>query len=678
MNDSGVSTLIRVRIRMWPGTLRFVLHDGVQAALHARRAVVALESTIITHGLPRPLNYEMAVAAEDQIRRVGAEPATIAILDGRVHIGLDKTQLARVADSDPSNTTKVGRGSLAHALSQGMGWVGGTTVSGTMALAHRAGIRIFATGGIGGVHRGAESSMDISADLTELGRTRVAVFCSGAKSILDIPRTLEYLETQGVPVFTFHASGEFPNFYTASSGCKVPVVSSVDHAARIVAANEQLGLENGIVFGVPIPREFEANGQEIQLAVEQAVLESKELGIDRLGKQVTPWLLQRVSSLAAHSVQNNIALVLNNARHAAECAMSLAGPRKSTVAQVHAPKKARIMVIGCAAVDITAQALKPSLSDPSTAPGSIDMTVGGVAHNIARAAHAMLEDKRAVVLVAPKADDILGRLMQDDMRVSRMRTDALIQSARTPTCNLVLDANGELVTGIADMRVLDEIMVPEVVAMRLQQHQPNFIALDANLQPASLAAALAYATKERVPVLYEPTSTAKCHRILDAMQMLQRAQKIQMVTPNQYELASMAERLRTTFPREPTNHVDAVIRATRLPPALIQDAFMMTHVAQIQLIKLGGLGVLLVMQGQGAQHHFVHVPALPMDHGKPFVNSTGAGDSFTGAILARMSTMSTSFDQITLEDMVDLVNIGQSAAQRTLTCKEAVARSMGA
>ena len=124
--------------------------------------------------------------------------------------------------------------------------------------------------------------------------------------------------------------------------------------------------------------------------------------------------------------------------------------------------------------------------------------------------------------------------MQDDMRVSRMRTDALIQSARTPTCNLVLDANGELVTGIADMRVLDEIMVPEVVAMRLQQHQPKFIALDANLQPASLAAALAYATKERVPVLYEPTSTAKCHRILDAMQMLQRAQKIQIVTPNQY------------------------------------------------------------------------------------------------------------------------------------------------
>lgn len=677
MNVCGGSVPFLARQRMLPSTLRFVLHDGVQAALHAGRAIVALESTIITHGLPRPLNYDMAVAAEDQIRRVGAEPATIAILDGRVHIGLDKAQLARVADSDPSHTIKAGRGSLAHALSQGMGWVGGTTVSGTMALAHRAGIRIFATGGIGGVHRGAETTLDISADLTELGRTRVAVFCSGAKSILDIPRTLEYLETQGVPVFTFHPTGKFPNFYTASSGSKVPVVSNADHAAQIIAANEQLGLENGIVFGVPIPREFEANGKEIQYAVEQAVRESKELGIDRLGKQVTPWLLQRVSALAKNSVQNNIALVLNNARHAAQCAMSLAEPRQPAAAQVYTPRKAQIMVIGCAAMDITAQALKSSLSEPSTIPGSIQITVGGVAHNIARAAHAMLEDKRAVVLVAPKADDALGNAMQKDLQASHMRTDALVQSACTPMCNLVLDADGELVTGVADMHVLDEILVPEVVAMRLQQHQPRFIALDANLQPASLAEALAYATRERVPVLYEPTSTAKCHRILDALQMLEHVHKIQIMTPNQYELASMAEYLRNTYPHVSTAHVDAVIRATLLPPALIQDALTMTHVAQTQFIKLGDLGVLLVMQGQDAQHHFVHIPALPMDHTKTFVNSTGAGDSFTGAILAKLSTMRTSFDQVTLKDMVDLVNVGQRAAQHTLTSHQAVASLVG-
>ena len=144
-----------INARMWPSA-RLVLHEGVEAALQAGRAVVALESTIITHGLPRPVNYEMAMAAEDQVKRAGAEPATIAILDGRAHIGLNKSQLARVAESDPARTIKAGRASLAHVMAQGKGWIGGTTVSGTMALAHWAGIRIFATGGIGGVHRGAE------------------------------------------------------------------------------------------------------------------------------------------------------------------------------------------------------------------------------------------------------------------------------------------------------------------------------------------------------------------------------------------------------------------------------------------------------------------------------------------------------------------------------------------
>lgn len=175
-------------------------------------------------------------------------------------------------------------------------------------------------------------AMDVSADLTELGRTRVAVFCSGAKSILDIPRTLEYLETQGVPVLTFHREGQFPCFYTAASGCRVPAVASIEEAARVIARNEELGLENGLVFGVPIPPEFEAEGGKIQQAVEQAVQESKELGIDRQGKLATPWLLKRVSQLAKHSVKSNVGLVLNNARHAAECAVALSGPALSQVA----------------------------------------------------------------------------------------------------------------------------------------------------------------------------------------------------------------------------------------------------------------------------------------------------------------------------------------------------------
>lgn len=296
---------------------------GVRAALQHGRPVVALESTIITHGLPRPINYETALAVEDAVRKAGAEPATIALLDGMAHVGLTTTQLARISDSR-DRVFKASRANLAQVLAKGKGHVGGTTVSGTMALAHLAGIRVFATGGIGGVHRGAESSMDVSADLIELGRTPVAVFSSGIKSILDIPRTLEYLETQGVPVMTFNSSGELPNFYSAHSGQFVPSVSGVQEAARIMAYNAALNLQNGMLFGVPIPSEFESEGTAIQDAVEMAVKESVELGIDRQGKLVTPWLLKRVAELAQQSVKSNVGLVLNNARVAAECAAALA------------------------------------------------------------------------------------------------------------------------------------------------------------------------------------------------------------------------------------------------------------------------------------------------------------------------------------------------------------------
>lgn len=307
---------------MWRAAA-LTVHDGVRAALREGRAVVALESTIITHGLPRPRNYDTAIAAEEAVRAAGAEPATVALLDGVAHVGLDRCQLARIADSDPARTVKTSRANLAHVLAAGSGWVGGTTVSGTMALAARASIPVFATGGIGGVHRGAETSMDISADLVELGRTPVAVFSSGIKSILDVGRTLEFLETQGVPVMTFNATGELPCFYHKASRHFVPAVDSPAHAARVIALNRALGLRNGLLFGVPIPEQYEAQGAVIQRAVEQAVVESQEQRIDTQGKLATPWLLKRVAELATESVDSNVALVVNNARVAALAAVQL-------------------------------------------------------------------------------------------------------------------------------------------------------------------------------------------------------------------------------------------------------------------------------------------------------------------------------------------------------------------
>lgn len=316
------------------------VHPTVASALATKRPVVALESTIITHGLPFPANIETALAIEQAVRDQGAVPATTAFLDGKAYVGLDKSQLQRLAEIG-LKATKTSRRDVTSVLAAGKGSVGATTVSGTMILAHMAGISIFGTGGIGGVHRGGQDTMDVSADLTELSRTPVAVFCSGAKSILDIPRTLEYLETFGVSTHTFNPSGQFPAFYSAQSGCEVPLASTYRYAAQLIHSNMLFNMQNGMIFGVPIPAEFEAAGEKIQVIVEQAVQEAKEAGVDRRGKEVTPWLLKRVGELSqGQSITSNKALVINNVITAAKVACELEEIRQSeAVEQVREDSK---------------------------------------------------------------------------------------------------------------------------------------------------------------------------------------------------------------------------------------------------------------------------------------------------------------------------------------------------
>lgn len=332
-----------------PSTL-LRIHPSVRAALAARRPVVALESTIITHGLPSPANLQTALALEQVVRDQGAVPATTALIDGKAYVGLDRGQIERLAET-ATQATKTSRRDVASVLARGRGSVGATTVSGTMILAHLAGISVFGTGGIGGVHRGGELSMDVSADLTELSRTPVAVFCSGAKSILDIPRTLEYLETMGVAVHTFNTSGQFPAFYSATSGCKVAQIASNRDAARIIHAGLAMGLQSGSVFGVPIPADFEGAGQKIQDAVEQAVAEAKEQGIDRRGKEATPWLLQRVAELTqGNSIVSNRALVMNNVKVAAQVAAQLQALREEEALRQEEEGSLSVSVAGFEAI----------------------------------------------------------------------------------------------------------------------------------------------------------------------------------------------------------------------------------------------------------------------------------------------------------------------------------------
>ena len=291
----------------------------VQQALADGKPVVALESTIISHGMPYPKNVETAMLVEKTIRDNGAVPATIAIIGGRLKAGLSPEEIKYLGKSG-RKVAKVSRRDLAAIVASGAD--GATTVTTTMIIAHMAGIKVFATGGIGGVHRGAETTMDISADLEELASTPVMVVCAGAKSILDLGLTLEYLETKGVPVIGY-GTDELPAFYTRSSGFGVDY--RVDTPAQLAAmfkAQQELGMKGGMLVTNPIPEQYAMDKAVIDAAIEQAVAESKEQGIH--GKETTPFLLARVVELTGgDSLESNIQLVLNNAIVASKTAAEL-------------------------------------------------------------------------------------------------------------------------------------------------------------------------------------------------------------------------------------------------------------------------------------------------------------------------------------------------------------------
>lgn len=290
----------------------------VKEALKEGKPVVALESTIISHGMPYPKNVETALNVENIIRENGAVPATIAIIDGKLKVGLTKDEIEFLGKE--KNVIKTSRRDLPFVVANKFN--GATTVASTMIIANLAGIKVFATGGIGGVHRGAQETFDISADLEELSMTNVAVVCAGAKSILDIGLTLEYLETKGVPVVGFNTE-ELPAFYTRKSGFKVDYkIESEEILAKALKAKWDLGLNGGIVVANPIPEQYEMNFEEINQAINDAVIEAEQKGIK--GKESTPFLLSKVKEITkGQSLESNIQLVYNNAKLGAKLAVEL-------------------------------------------------------------------------------------------------------------------------------------------------------------------------------------------------------------------------------------------------------------------------------------------------------------------------------------------------------------------
>jgi pseudouridylate synthase len=298
------------------------IHPEVAQALAQGQPVVALESTIIAHGMPYPQNVQTALEVEAVIRAHGAIPATIAVLEGKICIGLGPEQIEALGSA--KDVMKLSRRDLALAVASGL--PGATTVAATMICAALAGIEVFVTGGIGGVHRGAETSFDISADLQELAQTSVAVVCAGAKSILDLPLTLEYLETHGVPVISLEQSN-FAAFFSRDSGLKADVrMDTAEEQARFIRTKWQLGMQGGVVISNPVPLSSEIPAAEINAITAQALQDASMQGIE--GKATTPFLLKRINELTqGKSLVTNIALVKNNARVGALLAVALAKNR---------------------------------------------------------------------------------------------------------------------------------------------------------------------------------------------------------------------------------------------------------------------------------------------------------------------------------------------------------------
>ncbi|KAK0180270.1 hypothetical protein PV327_005931 [Microctonus hyperodae] len=339
---------------------KFIFGNEVISAKQNNKPIVALESTIITHGMPYPDNFETAIKVEEIVRQRGAVPATIGIIDGNIHVGLNENQINNLAIevNGPKRAIKCSQRDICSIIAAGAN--GGTTVGGTVTIAHLAGIPVMATGGIGGVHRDAQDTFDISSDLIVLGRTPVAVVCAGIKAILDIPKTLEFLETLGVPVMTVGDAEAFPAFYSSTTvdNIKSPAkVSGVIDAAKCINIQRNLGINSGLIFAVPIPQSHSIDPSIIDKFIQIALDELKNRGIQ--GKNVTPYLLKRVTELTeGKSLTSNKVLIENNARVAADIAVELSkvsmnnsGDSGNVKLRENSGKKLNVAVIGGAVED---------------------------------------------------------------------------------------------------------------------------------------------------------------------------------------------------------------------------------------------------------------------------------------------------------------------------------------
>jgi pseudouridine-5'-phosphate glycosidase/pseudouridine kinase len=599
----------------------------VLSALRNHLPIVALESTIVSHGMPYPANLATALEVEAMVRGNGAVPATIAILSGKVHIGLSPQDLETLAKLGQT-CVKCSRRNLPVVLAKGQS--GSTTVAATMYLAWKAGIKVFVTGGIGGVHRGAEETWDVSADLIELGRVPIMVICAGAKSILDIPKTLEYLETQGVPVLGYQTQ-DFPAFFVPTSGCfAMSSVNSPTECAQILFQNERLSLNNGILVGVPVPKGQEAH--EVEGAITQALSDMAAQHIT--GSKVTPYLLARVAeltegdSLRASNLYSDICLIKHNAEIGAQIAVAYA--------------KRWVLVIGGVARDFQSKC-EGDWKQGTSMIGKSNSQWGGVGRNIATAARLVGAEVKFVTAVGKDQTGTaaLGHLQALGIVIFMQETNNCVAFADACTASYVQisDSTGNLQAGIAAMDV-NTLFQPEHLHAN-DFASAAYVVLDANFPPETLRAIVRMAKEADCKgafyvVILDPTSYAKAEKCLDVLG------QVWMVTPDRHEVMKMATE----------EGMEGVQRAAE---SLLQQYAGLEYV----LCKMDVDGVMLV--SRAGQEHF---PALPVPS---IANVSGAGDCLVGALASALTKG---------KSLTEAIQIGLQAAAFSVQSYETVPESL--
>uniref|UniRef100_A0A1L8E1E1 Putative pseudouridine-5'-phosphate glycosidase n=1 Tax=Nyssomyia neivai TaxID=330878 RepID=A0A1L8E1E1_9DIPT len=615
----------------------------VSRALRNSQPIVALESTIITHGMPYPQNLNTALEVEDTVRAQNAVPATIAIIKGRIKVGLSQEELVMLAAPD-LKAIKTSRRDLAHIVSTG--GCGGTTVAGTLIIASTVGIRLFATGGIGGVHRDGHVSMDISADLVELGRSPVAVISSGIKSILDIPRTLEYLETQGVCVATWMCpTMDFPAFYTRKSGEKATInFNSAHEAAQLIDTSLKLNLNSGILIGAPIPQEYAMDDDAIDEAISNAVEEARRDGIT--GKMVTPYVLGAIGKITdGRSLVANMALIKNNAKIAAQIAVELSSITNATtnVPQVN-PHKYCPTIIGGSIVDICYTILneRDIEMNGATYKSETKISAGGVGRNLAEGISKLHGAARFISAVGADQNGAFIRKNLPEI----CNTDSMITNRAHPTanCAVVLNCAGECKIIVGDMQIHSSISPDLIERNEKAIADSSIIVIDANLTHETMEMIFKLCHKYKKPVFFEPTDMTIAPKPFELSQDLSSA--VKFISPNIYELGAIGK-----FFGAATVPFGEISRFADEKEVLEFTTEMCTailpHVDTI-VLTLGHHGVVIASKNSPECEFFTkdqaYVPSLGHLSGRFYaatpvssvVSVSGAGDSFASGFISAM------------------------------------------